>query len=297
MFKTEHQQSAPWLEYIAPSQEDLDDISTHYQIPLHFLRAALTPQSLARAQHQQDWQLIVCHVPVLGQHSAEYQISSFALLIRQQQLILISPVALSIFDVAIQRQQSDHSPDACQRAVINLLQDVADQFIAAIQQVNVQIMQVESEIAHAIKNRQIFGLLAYSKTLNRMANALSANHNMLIQLQIQQALASSSSLNLDLADVCVETEQAQAMAEIQNTNLCNLIDAYAAAVENNLSMLVQYLSIYVIIGAIPLGISSIFGMNIPLPWHDQPWALFYLGVISILISALMLFILKKRQII
>ena len=299
MFKTKYPQSMPWLEYIAPTQQQLLDLSAQYHIPLSVLKTALTKTPLSRSQHIQDWHWIVCYVPVLGQHSAEYQLASFSVFIRQQQLIIVSATALSFFDLVLQRQQHDARPEAVQHAVIDLLHAISQQFFHAYQQIDLQIMQVESELESSIKNQQIFRLLAHSKTLNRMANALRANCKMLTQLQSQDPLIfphDPSGLELSLADVCDETQQALAMTNIQNSNLCNLMDAYAAAVENNLSMLVQYLSIYVILGAIPLGIASFFGMNTPLPWHDQPWALFDLALISILISGALLFILKKRQI-
>lgn len=186
-----------------------------------------------------------------------------------------------------------------QHAVVDLLHAIAQQFFHAFEQIHLQIMPVESELKYSIKNQQIFRLLAHSKTLNKMVNALHANCKMLSQLQSQTLLVfpdSPSDTELSLADVCDETQQALAMINIQNNNLCNLMDAYAAAVENNLSMLVQYLSIYVILGAIPLGIASLFGMNIPLPWHDQPWPLFDLALISILISGALFIIIKKHQI-
>ncbi|TCM71063.1 magnesium transporter [Acinetobacter calcoaceticus] len=303
--------SARWLKLIAPNRTEINNVAQKYDIPTEFIEAALDPHAISRLQQKQHCRLIISHLPFehLNDRNVPFSPQPFGIIILDQVVIMVCIENHSIFDRMLQHHlsssdaqphQTDHAnqpAQSLQHSVYRLLELGADQFIYAIKTVNQYIEDVELELKASIKNRQVFKLLNHNKSLNRFASSLKANAKVLQQLQRQALFEADPSSDELLLNLMVETEQAQAMAEIHNLNLCNLMDAYSAAIENNLSLLVQYLSIFVVVGAIPLGIASIYGMNIPLPMQEQPFALAVLAIVAVVTTALMLIVMKKRQII
>lgn len=310
MFKTEQstlrlQDQQPitadalWLKLINPNQTEISNFAEKYDIPPEFIEAALDPHAVARIQQQRNTTLILSHLPF--EHADEvhptFSTQAFAVIIKEQWVVMLCRHDHTIFDRMLQHHLTEQNQYPLSYFIFRLLELSADQFIYATKIVNQRIADVEDELKSSIKNKQIFTLLKHSKSLNRFASALKGNSKVLTTLHTQPIFAPATVTNHLLLNVMVETEQARAMAEIHNINLCNLMDAYSAAIENNLSLLVQYLSIYVIVGAIPLGIASLFGMNTPLPMQENPYALIYLALISVAITTLMILYFKKRQII
>ncbi|EPF70443.1 magnesium transporter CorA family protein [Acinetobacter rudis] len=305
MFKTNETQmqihSIRWLKVIDPDQEYITHISTQFSIPRNFIQTALDENASARIQCKQQATLIMTHLPFNTSSKAEQSVSckSFAVIIKDHLVFIISKHDHPIFDQMIQyvEQGPEHSAEQLADYVYRFLELAADQFIVASKSVNEQISTVEHELLSSIKNKQVFKLLNHNKVLNRIAISLRGNSKVLNLLNDMQVVTGHQAAQHRLLNVMVETDQAQAMAEIHNINLSNLMDAYSAAIENNLSLLVQYLSVYVIIAAIPLGIASLYGMNIPLPLQEQPYALSLLAGLSLLLSVAIVIIFKKRQII
>lgn len=87
-----------------------------------------------------------------------------------------------------------------------------------------------------------------------------------------------------LQDALIEMQQALDASEIHSENLSNLMDAYAAIIQNNVNTVLKVLTALTIILAIPTMIASIYGMNVPLPLQDKPYAFPILMSISLVVG-------------
>lgn len=306
MFKTNETpmqilDSVRWLKVIHPDQDYITHIAKQFAIPRSFLQSAMDENASARIQCKQQCTLIMTHLPFFTQSASAQQnhCDTFAIIIKANLVFIVSKYEHAIFDQIIEYIDKNPITNSDQLAdcIYRLLELGADQFVTATKMINEKIVLVEEELLSSIKNKQVFKLLDHNKHLNRLAISLRGNAKVLSLLNDMQIIEHQETVRYRLLNVMVETEQAQAMAEIHNINLSNLMDAYSAAIENNLSLLVQYLSVYVIIAAIPLGVASFYGMNTPLPIQEQPYALALLAGLCAIISFAIIVIFKKRQII
>lgn len=179
--------------------------------------------------------------------------------------------------------------------VYRILELTTKGFHVATKEINKVIEVIEERLKTSFSNKTVYELINHNKCFLLFAKSLKRNHNLLIALQAKSILRADFEQDLVLSDLIVETAQAESFARIANNNLSNLMDAYSALIENNLSLSVQYLTIFVTISGIPLAVAGIFGMNTPLPFQDEPWSLTALAVISIglIISAIAFFKYKR----
>ena len=85
------------------------------------------------------------------------------------------------------------------------------------------------------------------------------------------------------------------MAKIYRDILTGTMDAYASIISNNLNGVMKYLTTrYLRVIAIPTLIASYWGMNVPVPFQNNPFGFIMLIVFSIIIGVVASLWLKKK---
>ena len=104
-----------------------------------------------------------------------------------------------------------------------------------------------------------------------------------------------------LEDVQIENKQAIEMTKVFIDILSNTMDAYASIINNNVNLIMKFLTSMAIILSIPTIIYSLYGMNIPLPFQElppfknTPYAFYIINLIIIIICASLFLIFRKKR--
>ncbi len=98
-----------------------------------------------------------------------------------------------------------------------------------------------------------------------------------------------------IEDIITESRQGIEMASIYNNIVSEMMNAFSSIISNKLSNIMKLLTLITIVLTIPLLFSSIYGMNIPLPIQNSPYAFEILMVISLIISAIITLFFKKKD--
>ena len=97
-----------------------------------------------------------------------------------------------------------------------------------------------------------------------------------------------------LEDTIIENRQAIEMAKIYSDILAGTMDAFASIISNNLNIVMKVLTSLTLIMAVPTIISGFFGMNVPIPFSDNPFAFLGIALLTIAICYFIWrFMLKK----
>ena len=98
-----------------------------------------------------------------------------------------------------------------------------------------------------------------------------------------------------LEDVIIENKQAREMADLYSTILARLADTFSSIVSNNLNLVMKFLTAITIILAIPTVISSFLGMNVPVPYQDDPTGFLRVLIFAVCVSTLAVYLLWRRD--
>ena len=98
-----------------------------------------------------------------------------------------------------------------------------------------------------------------------------------------------------LEDAIVENKQAIEMSGIYRDILNGTMDAYASIISNNLNGVMKFLTSITIILAIPTLISSLWGMNVPVPLQNHPLGFIILLGMCIIVTVIAILMLKRRD--
>ena len=100
-----------------------------------------------------------------------------------------------------------------------------------------------------------------------------------------------------IENVLDETRQAIEMSNIYSNILSNTLDAFASIISNNLNNVIKVLTSITIVVSIPMLISSIYGMNVPLPFAHSEHAFLLVMMLSFFVSGMSVLFLWKRKLI
>lgn len=145
-----------------------------------------------------------------------------------------------------------------------------------------------------MNNEDLNGLLNLQKSLVYFTTSLRANDKVMEKLFRTRTIRMYEEDRDLLDDVIIENKQAVEMADIYTTILKNSMDALASISNNNLSKVMNFLTVITLMVAVPTFITSFFGMNLPMPLAASP--LMTLAVlIFCLLAGLLCFMLLRHM--
>lgn len=284
-----------WINLVSPSSEKIHSVLQSLGLPSDALNQ---PRSSLQKKIQ-DVLLLKIEVPSQNlPHSATpYHVTMLTILIKDNKVITILDDESTILMQLEHEYLVKWAKMDVTSFVYRILELTTKGFHLATKEINREIEVIEEKLKTSFSNKTVYELINHNKCFLLFAKSLKRNYNLLTVLQAKSILRADYKQDLILSDLIVETAQAESFARIANNNLSNLMDAYSALIENNLSLSVQYLTIFVTISGIPLAMGGIFGMNTPLPWQDEPWSLTAIAIASVvLITAAISFFKYKKMI-
>jgi magnesium transporter len=98
-----------------------------------------------------------------------------------------------------------------------------------------------------------------------------------------------------LEDVEIELRQAQETTNIYSDILTGTMDAYASVISNNMNNIMKQMTSISIILMIPTLIASLYGMNVPNDLQSNPFGIWIIILISVVLSSFGVFLFKRRR--
>lgn len=284
-----------WINLVSPPQAKISSVLTALSLP----RDTLNQPRTSLLKKIGEVLLLKLEIPKrnLPNSAVPYQVSMLTILVKDNKVVTISDGDCPL----LMRLEHEYLVNWAEQDVTSFVNRIlaitTTSFIEATKEVSENIHQYEEKLKSSFNNKSVYKLINHNKSFLYFSRALNRNHQLLNTLAEKSYLKADNEQDLVLSDLIVETAQAESLARIYNGNLSNLMDAYSALIENNLSLSVQYLTIFVTISAIPMAVAGIYGMNTPLPIQDEPYALTLLAGLSVLLIVVVLGFFKKKKLI
>ena len=146
-----------------------------------------------------------------------------------------------------------------------------------------------------MKNKELLKLLSLEKGLVYFTTSLKSNELVMEKTMRGKIVKLYEDDEEILEDAITENRQAIEMAQIYRDILNGTMDAYASIISNNLNGVMKFLTAITIVLAVPTMISSFWGMNVDLPFQDSPYGFVAMILISVILTLLVTWWLKKKD--
>ena len=146
-----------------------------------------------------------------------------------------------------------------------------------------------------IKNADIVRLVSFETTLNDFLAALTPTHTALRTVLSQGHLELFDDDRDLVEDIQLENQQIVESAKANLKTIQNIRSSYTAIVTNNLNSVIKLLTSLTIILTIPTVLGSLYGMNVPLPFAESPFAFFGIVLAAVLVMGVAALLFSKRD--
>ena len=284
--------SGVWIHAVSPSEAELqelfaelaldealiEDALDFYEVP-RFERSSGATFFFTRypfAENQEDTDTAPLLV-VLGE--------SFVLTVVQREIPQLKPL--------IDGTTIVHTTQKT-KLFIQIMQEIVDAFERDLVRLRRSVHKDRAKLRR-IGNREIERFVTVEHKLSDMIAAVLPTNTALQQITKTRVISLHPN-DVDLMeDLVIDNTQLVDSARSVLNTIQNVRSAAEAILTNTLNNRIKTLTVLTILLTIPTIISSLYGMNVPLPGMDQPWAFAaVLGSIVVLV-ALALAIFKKNE--
>ncbi|MFA7133847.1 MAG: magnesium transporter CorA family protein [archaeon] len=176
-----------------------------------------------------------------------------------------------------------------------LTRKVLNSYMIELNKIEHEISDAEESINNALENKEIAILLAKQNTLVYFKTSIVGNRSVLSRIFSGKIIPLNNDEKDLLDDAIVDIDEAQQLISIYSEIISHTMSAYSSIVSNNLNFVMKVLAIITFTISVPTMIFSFYGMNVHLPFQENPEVIFYLILLTFGLIGVTLFIFKKKK--
>jgi len=298
-FAIDKPENGAWVNVLPPlKQEEFHELSQSLDIPLDFLTDSLDIDERTRFEEEDNVKLIVFKTPTennsFNDSDAFYITIPICIIMTHNQIVTVNSFENAAIKKFLNTFQNRH-PDKRNMMVLKIFEKVVQNFLEYLKEINHRRNSLEQKLYDSNRNEELLQLMRIQKSLVYFITALRSNELLLMKLERTNFLGLNEEEREFLNDLIVDNSQALEMANIYTNILSSTLDAFASIIANNQNEVLKRLSVITIVLSFPVLVASIYGMNVPIPYANSPYA-FYIPVLLSLIISLVIgwFFLRKK---
>ncbi len=290
-----------WIQLVNPTAWELNAVAEATEVPMDFLKAALDEEERSRIELEDLCMLVITNIPLMI-NETNYDTLPLGMIISEGHIITVcledNPV-FSEFNAGTYRHFNTAKRT---RFLFQILYKSASYYLKYLRQINKYTDRIEMDLRTSMKNQEIFQLMDLQKGLTYFTVSLRSNGVVMDRLMRLRSNSQSQHLikmyeeDEDLLeDVIIENNQAIQMVEMYSHIIVGFSDAFASIISNNQNMVIKLLTSITITMAVPTMLASFWGMNVPVPFGDNPYGFGLVTVIAFSIAGISALTLWKKK--
>ena len=289
-----------WINVLNPSDIETKELCENINISEEFIKYPLDYDEKARIDEEDDVVLFVIDVPIIENKNDGKVYTTMPLgmiVVRDEYFITVSLHQNGVVNLFENSKIKGLVTYKKTRFILQILYYNSSLYLELLKQINKETEIAESVLKKSMKNKELIKLLNLEKSLVYFTTALRSNEAVMEKTLRGKIIKLYDEDEDILEDAIVENKQAIEMSKVYSDILSSTMEAYASIISNNLNSVMKYLTSITIILSIPTIIGSLWGMNVNLPMEGNLYAFIILIVVSVLLSLVVAFLLKKKDMI
>lgn len=287
-----------WISLVNPTAEEIEKVCTNLKIDDEFIKYPLDYEEQARIDMEDDMTLFVIDVPIIEENNNEKSYTTMPLgliVVRDEYFISVSLKKNRVIEAFEKQRIKGMYTYKKTRFLLQILYLNSSYYLNDLKRINKEAENTVLDLQKSMKNKELIKLLNLENSLVYITTSLKANELVMEKASRGKVLKSYEEDDEILEDAIIENRQAMEMGKIYSDILSGTMDAYASIISNNLNVVMKLLASITIVLSVPTLIASIWGMNVPLPFINNPNGFGIVIGISILISGVAFLWLKKKD--
>ncbi len=293
-----------WVNISPPfSQEELEELAENLFIPLDFLTDSLDIDERSRYEREDDIRLIVVNTPVLNDTDDEieavYITVPIGIILTPDNIITITSFNNPVLELFLDNKVKNFNPSNRKLFVLQLFEQNVYRFLTNLKKLNLKRNMIEKELYDSSRSKELKQLLSIEKSLVYFVTSLSSNELLKLKMKRADLLGiREDEDHTDLfEDIIIDNSQALEMANTYTKILQSTMESSASIISNNLNIVIQRLTLITIILMVPTLVASFFGMNTQSGLEESKYAFYWIIVVSVVLTLILVWIFRRKKMI
>lgn len=290
-----------WIELVAPTREEVNEVAMHFDIDLVDLRAALDEEESSRVQVEPNYTLVLIDIPLeeMRNDLQAYTTIPLGIILIDDIIITVCSKENSVMNIFTRNSIKGFSTKKPMRFVYQIILKSGSVYQSYLRLIDKRRTTIEKRaIEKETENADLIDLHELESNLVYFSTSLSANMLVLERLTRFERLKQYSEDKDYLDDAMIENRQAIEMANIYRIIINGTRELISTIVNNRLNNVMKLLTSLTLVSSIPTIISGIYGMNVSgnwMPLSSTPYGFYIIVVTTVAISVSVLMILRRRK--
>ncbi|OGJ12464.1 hypothetical protein A3K82_02915 [Candidatus Pacearchaeota archaeon RBG_19FT_COMBO_34_9] len=281
-----------WLNVLNPDKEEIGFLVDKFGLEENLLIDGLDLYEMPRIEQENKNIYIFLRVPT--SRIENESTSSFLIVITKNNLITMGKTDLEIFGELPKSKY--FSTDRKLRCVLQILFYVFRAFNLNVRRILKEVKRDKRNIKR-LKEKDILDLVLQEDMLNDYLFSFSPLIDIYNKILKIRDLKFKEDEKEFIEDLVIDLNQTFNTCKSALKTISNMRNYYSTTLTNNLNRIITILTIFTVFLTIPTVISSVYGMNILLPFQNLPNLFMFLVGITIFIWVIILVVFKKKKLI
>ena len=285
-----------WIQVTCPTDEDIEELERTYEIPDYFISDISDTDERARYEYDDGWMLIILRIPYVKEVRSRTPYTTVPLGIIHNRAVTITvcfyETNMTIDFVSFQQKRATGFTDYVDM-IFRLFLSSSVWYLKRLKQISALVEKAKLNLDHNVNNESLIGLSRLQDSLTYFQTSIRGNENLLAKLKFKLQV---DELDADLIeDVNIEMSQARETTNIYSHILESTMDTYQSIINNNMNTVMRTLTSVTIMLMVPTLITSAFGMNLINGMENSTIGFITAIAVSIVVTLVSWFILRKKH--
>lgn len=284
-------ESHAWVHGDSVTAADLDTLASHYGFDRNTLLDVLDKDELPRVEKHDDSLYVFVTMAQRGKHGRVFT-TPVLLAVRGTIFINISMAETEDHKLATPSVLA-HSSDTVS-LLLGTFAAIVGEYEELTQRIGRRLRDTRRRLrTHEVTNDDFIQFVTVEDNLNTYQTNLNS---MLVVAQRLEDNVPNRTDQEAVEDILLYIRQLLVTIDNYSKNIVSIRDAYGTIANNVLNQRMKTLTVLTLLIALPNVFFGMYGMNVALPFEQQPWAYWIVVGISILVVVLIYFVAKRLRI-
>jgi magnesium transporter len=288
--------NAAWLHYKNPTEAELADLEQKEKFHHLDTEDCLHRHEIAKVVERDTYVFIVSKVIRYDHKTQHLVFDDFDFFVTPNALITVEEHPGSLIKrVQTRFTEKERGHIDTQRMVHAILDEIVDEYLAVIDQIGENVSLFETRILKDQSPRMIEDISKARRALIEFRRNAGDMRELMSVIIRTPRVSDDAEVQNHYRDLYEHTIRVIEFIEMYRDVLNGLSDIYLSAVANRTNQVVKVLTIFGVVVLPFLIIPGLYGMNIALPFQHSPNAFAAIVIITTILTAGMLFLLRFRK--
>ena len=284
-----------WIHYDNATKESLEEATALSQIDFADIADSLDSYELPRIERENGAVIIYLRIPFERKKELLKHTELLTVIITKNYFITISKERSGFIEKFLEKVDPQSiTTTQTTKLLLQMLWFISADYTKKVRSIRDNIVKKTSRISK-ITNEIIVDLLKYEEILEEYLLSLTPTKNIINAILSGNYLSVFEEDKELLEDLKISIQQSVDICDITSRNLKAMRDSYQIIFTNDLNRIMKFLAGFTIILTIPNIISGIYGMNVALPFQNNPSAFIFILLLVSVLTLVSLYIFKRKN--